>query len=282
MALPLEQELKKLSVRAGQLAEQISDGALVTDERIVQNALALVIDQLQSILLTNLQEAITTTKEFNIPQLSAPLLEAFSNPRLIGADPSGEVIILENTLNIVGNENDFKDGIEAARSILGLKSVNTITQRADFWKNFIYRPVREGAAAPEIIGRGRKRNFKRKAQEFYSETIEARQLAWGQLVPYWYVLNYGTNYEGKSKYAHPRFRATNFILNSERVGTVILLDAIIQVNDQLDNIILREFETFLEREDLQIGEVIKRFFVDGLPFEAHVTSTGQFGVRKVR
>ncbi len=281
MALPINQELNQLSVRARQAADQIERGAIVTTEAVVANALALVIGKIQRILLRNLRQAIKSTREYDTPELSSPLIGVFSNPLIIQASPAGKLTLEQAALDIAGDVSDFHDAIRKARAILGVSTRgNPLKKRAKFWKEFIYAPAREGAAAPSTIRAGRKRAFRHRAKELYEETIGVR---WGTaLVPYWYVLNHGTNAFGQGANAYPSFGATNFILHTETEAQPILNQAIEKVNEDMENLILQEFEGFIEsRRDVQIGQILREFFLDGEPFKIHITSTGQFGVSRI-
>ena len=281
MALPLAQELNQLSVRARQAADQIEQGAIITTEAIVANALALVVGKIQRILLRNLRIAIKSTREYDTSELSSPLIAVFSNPLIIQASANGRLTLEKAALEIAGDQSDFHDAIRKARAVLGVSTRgNPLKKRAKFWKEFIYAPAREGAAAPSTIRAGRKRAFKYRAKELYEETIGVR---WGgALVPYWFVLNHGTNAFGQGSNAYPSFGPTDFIGKTELEAQPMLDQAIEKVNEDLDNLILQEFEGFLEnRRDVQINQVIREFFIDGEPYKIHITPTGQFGVSRL-
>jgi len=285
MALPVEQiDLKNLSVNAKALLAQIDKGALVTDEDIVSTALGRVFNQIQGILLNNLRRAINTTKEFNTPELSGHLEIVFSNPDIIRVNSSdGRLNLFASASAVAGDWNDMEAGIIVARDTLGFKGTNTPEERSKYWKEIIYAPAREGAAAPEEVSRGKKQSFRSKAKDAYSRTIEARLDIWGELAPYWLILNYG-NAEAPFSTGgepYPNRPPTYFIEATEKAANVILRAAIQQVNQEAENVILQELEKFERKRVINLGEVIRRIFVAGQPYKIYITPRrGILGVRR--
>jgi len=279
MALP---ELQNLSANARALAAEIDRGAIVTDIDIVATALGRVFPQVQAILLKNLKSAISSTREFNTPELSQHLQFVFSNPDIIRASPDGRFDLFTSASLVAGDWVDLDDGIRAAREILGI-SKGTVETRSLLWKQVIYRPAREGGAAPPNVREGSRQSFREKAKEKYERTIETRLDLWGDLAPYWLFLNYGSSEApiGDGGTPYPNNAPTHFIENTEDEARPLLQTAIEQVNREIENIIFVELEAFDRRRVKPLGQIIKEFFVAGQPYKLYITpKRGILGVRR--
>jgi len=283
MAFPIQKDLRNLSAAAKELSAQIEKGALVTDENITAVALGRVQDQIQALLLKNLKTAITQTKEFNTPELKDHLLTVFSNPEIIRADAKGRLNLFTGAENIAGSWTDFDDGIRVVRQELNISRGGTPEERSRIWRDLIYRPAREGAAAPVSQKPGTKKDFRSRAKEQYERTIEARLIVWGNLAPFWLILNYGNTSGpiGKGGTPYPNNPPTFFLENTEDQGNAILKASIEQVNREMENIIFEELEAFGRRRVRPLGEIIREFFVAGQPYKLYITpKRGILGVRR--
>jgi len=197
-------EYGKLTYRARQQAEEF-DATIKTKEitkkfefvpvNILEMKLILIEEKKEiylNIFKENLMNAVLKTGEYNrkekfftnlyrvIAENIDILLNAVAVRGLPGAYSEME--------HLAGNMGDFIEGVEQARELLELDLVGGPAARAAFWKTHVW---------PN--------------DDLYDDTISTRMSAWGNLAPYWVLIEKG-NFGKRG--AYPIFSPTNFFSNS--------------------------------------------------------------------
>ncbi len=280
----LETDLKSMTYNAQQWAAMIEEH--VTNrpyEDVRAKALSVAMPKIMRVLLGNLKEAIAAPAgghgpgEFDIPEFRDPLLRTFNNEKIVQV-MDDQIDLEEGALLYAGTWEDWADGIEAAREALGLGGGNfTKTQRAKFWRDFIYGPARIGMdehlyANEDKYTEGGRLN----AQELYKTTIQARLMEWEGGAPYWLILEYGNH---DNNLAFPRFRGTFFLEKSRREAQLIYTRELLNIENQVENIVLREVEKFLDNPDsYEPYDILAQFYADSKKYNVYVTKTRRIGV----
>ena len=275
-----QQLLDRITTNAKRFAGELDSGLNITESDIVSKALSLpgVREAITKVILQVVKAGIEHTKELDYQELKSELLRLFSNPDIIHADSSGRLNLRQSIEGLVGDEKDLADGLAAARDMLGLKGNNPIEERARFWK-LMYTTARENASAPSSVKSGKKLSFKDDMKESYDKTIQARVESFGGLAPYWLMMERGMT----DQHAYPNYGPLLIVEAMQLNAQHILDNAIIRVNEDVENLITQELERFIERPDEhQPGTVLKEFFSDSQRYLIHVTPKGRIGVRKAR
>jgi hypothetical protein len=280
MALPLS-ELTILTANARKLAESLRTDGL-SDTMVISSALSKVHGKILELLLANLRNAISDTVEYDTPLLRGHLLSVFDNPDMIHATPEGDVDILSQAYVIAGDFSDFQEGIDAARAQLGVTGEQDIAQRAAFWENFIYGPARENRAAPKSVKKGQKAAVRAAGKGMYQETIDARVGEWDDMAPFWIWMEEGNT----GPWVYPVIHATNFVEKTEDQGQILLDQAIIEKEEEMQSVLEQELRAFASNTGAirrsNAGRILSEVLVDGQPFEIYVTPTKRIGVRRAR
>lgn len=257
-------------------------------EDMAATVLAKSIEKIKLVLMANLTAAIDKPAgghgegEFSTDVLRGPLIRAFSREGMVQI-MDDEVDLLEGAFQFAGTEQDWQDGIVAARKELQLGGGDfTKRQRADFWRDFIYGPARIGMDPNLYVEEDDDAEKKRLAAiKMYDRTIEARLEKWGGLVeeeggaPYWIILEHGN---ADSTLAFPRFRGTNFLEHSRKEGQKIFDQTKLDVENQVENIIFREVEKFLENPDsYKPYDALAIFYAEGKRYFVYVTKYKRIG-----
>lgn len=153
--------------------------------------------KLRKAMLKHLEDAIGKSKEYLFPGFAEKLRENFRSRRhyYVSNDLTTIQVI---DRQYAGTYSDFRQGQIAA---WGPKTATASrSERAAVWKWGIYKPAREGMTLYK--------DFITRFGDLpsYSEIIETRFRVWGEKVPYWYFLNYGTG-----DLAYPAFGGYNFV-----------------------------------------------------------------------
>jgi len=120
----------------------------------------------------------------NISNIIALFISEILNSLATG----GKIVAIETMKELAGDTRDFIHGVNVARINLGVDMSHSKEDRAAFWKKYVW---------PNDI--------------IYDKTIQARFGAWGELAPYWELIENGNM---GSTLAYPQFPATNFFSNA--------------------------------------------------------------------
>ena len=236
------------------------------------------------VLMGNLRDAIAAPAgghgpgEFDTSALREPLLAAFDNEEIFQVF-DGYVDLEEGAYLLAGDEQDWADGIAAARESLGLGGGKfTAAQRAKFWRDFIYGPARIGM--DENIYSDEEDDYSEDARlqgkEWYDTTIQVRLMEWEGGAPYWVILEFGNQ---ESNLAFPKFKGTHFLERSRREAQLIYDKEILDVENQEENIVLREVANFLDSpDDFEPYDILAEFYADSKKYHVYVTKRRRIGV----
>ncbi len=277
MAIDLQTDLKFISRNSAKLARFIADvrinpdaAAAIAAERVRARSL--------KILMKHLRSAIRQNNEFNYPDLRRHLISVFNTPEIIVFTRIG-VQLRRQVTRIAGNRGALMDGIEMARSSLGLGKL-TSGQALEFWRERIYRPAREGLIRPRRFkknvrgGQSGAFDYVGYGKRKYSLTIKARVQSWGALAPYWIWLDKGS--EG-----YPSGNGTNFIDRAEEEINRLYRNEIQLVGTRYADSISREVTAFLQSPDnYEPGQFLGEITAGDRTFRLEVTPTGELGIRR--
>lgn len=249
-------------------AEQIARDYINEQQRLYQTVVGAaynrVLPQMQAVLRANLDRAIATATEYAYPPLRQPLENAVGQEGFIRVYGNITYVDIEfDTARYLGTENDFWDGIVAARDALGVSGKGTLAQRAAFWRNKVYTPFIEGGDEDEDA-------------DLYVNTIAARLNQWGGLAPYWLFLEYG-NQDGEG--AFPRNSATYWLTNSREDLRRIMQESVQSVEREMGSEINTELLNFLaDPSSGQPRDIFDIFFVEGQRYHLYITPTRRLGL----
>ncbi len=279
-----EKTLGKVTWNAGQWRDMIQQYVV---DRPYEDMRGLVvaksIRKIMDVLMANLREAIAAPAgdsgagEFDTHLLREPLLRTFNNEEIVQI-MDDQVNLEEGAYLLAGDEQDWADGIEAARENLGLGGGKyTRRERANFWRDFIYGPARIGMDPNIYVEEDDDAERKRiEAIEMYDETMRARLMEWEGGAPYWIVLEYGNH---NSTLAFPRFRGTHFLEKSRRAGQLLYEQTLYDVENQTENIVKREVDRFLDNPDsYEPFDMLATFYAEGKKYRVYVTKMMRIGV----
>ncbi len=288
MLVDLEQNIQFINRNAAKLSRLVGEFAGST-EMFITMAVDNMEGRDQQILLDNLEAAIVQSGEYDYPEFRERLFAVFSNPAIISYSTKG-VSISRNAKKIAGSSGDLRQGIDAARSELGLGKL-TREQAALFWKERIYRPAREGLVRPRYfkknVGyykgakRGEKIPFDYASYGImkYRATIETRLVAWEDKAPFWIWLNYGNLGDGSE---YPSVSPTGFVERSKAEINLILEDEILSLTQEFTEALSTEIESFLRNpKAYQPGQELSRFDIGNVRFRLGVTATRELSVRRI-
>jgi hypothetical protein len=216
------------------------------------------------ILLEELGAAIQASEEYNIEPLKGHILQVFSQDGMITA-PDGVVHI---NAELAGTNQDFDQGIEHAKEKFDFGNTMDAQAAAEFWKNFIYGPVREGKT---ILSRNEKTSVRKLAQmqHYYYRTIEGRLEGWADKAPYWYWIDNG-NYHSKG--AYPRHPKTDFVKKAKRRCQALFDMVFEEVIFEEENLIEDALERFLDNPEVyNPGDILDTFYEQGKDHYIYIT-----------
>lgn len=279
-------DLRFMSRNAAKLSRKLGE-FIGTADRFLGIAVERLDGQDQSILLEELNSAITQSVEYDWPEYRAQLMSVFLNPEMIQYSESG-VDIFHPAMLLAGTPGDLLQGISAARAALGVGKL-TRQQAALFWRERIYRPAREGLKRPQFFKKnvgfykGAKKgeripfDYASYGIMKYRATVATRLDAWGDKAPFWLWLNYGNTGEG----AYPPVRPTLFVERAEsRINSLLEIE-MIKLADEFSDAINTEVEMFLQNpQNYQPGTELSRFEAMGREYSLGVTPGGELSVRR--
>lgn len=260
------QVLEVMSYRAKEWAAYLQENQLQN----LETARAIAFKRVQEvgidILIRNLEKAIKDTKEYDIPELSAPLIDNFKNPEILAA-PEGIIEIHADEFG--GTWADFYDGVKAARKVLKVDEGKDIARRAAFWKVFVYQPAREGTIPPAKRKETAIRKQHRAINTYYPRVVNVRLGFWFGKTPYWHWLENG-NYH--KRYRYPQFAATHFVDNTRRQLQKVYDRELEQVDREMETALDRGLEQFLiDPENFEPNQVLGEFYNEGRRYKVYIT-----------
>lgn len=257
-------ELSSIRQKASAIRNELVKEQIELASSTIALAFGRIQDRALEIIRSNLDQAIKDTKEYNISELSAPLFGLFADKDVLAVTEDGEIYHLAE--EVVGDYNDFLDGIELARATLGVGGGGA--SAAAFWRKKIYEPYRMNV---ETSAKGYE--F---AANAYERTIEARKAGWSGKAPYWLILEYG-NY-GDS-FAFPQFAGTYFLDKSIRAIQKLFNLELQHVNQEIENTLNTEMLSFLNNPDqYQPGTIFEETIIEGKRYFIYVTKTRKLGI----
>lgn len=241
----------------------------------VANAFGRIRKRVIQLLISNLTRAIEQTAEYNIEPLKSTLIGVFQDENIIKVSEDGDIYSL--AYDIAGDENDFFDGIEYAREVLGLGKLDK-ESAAKFWKIFIYQPYREGTRKGSSNKSKKLRGMTSSeyAAWAYTRTIEARIDGWHGKAPFWIILENGN---GGSSLAYPNFQGTYFLQKTLTEAQALLSNELSVIDREIETIVNSEVSEFLNNpETFTPGTRFGTFIVEGKKYYIYVTKTRRLGV----
>ena len=263
----------------------------------------------KDILWREAQTAITSTKEYDIPEFREPLRTAIYMDGCINIRTydDGRTISVEIDLNkTAGSIENYAQAIRAVRNLMtgDERGWREDKGRASwFWKNFIYRQAREGLKIKKGKLKGQRRRAslsQREGTQMYKETISNRLAAMGTLAPFWELIDKGNINnaaldEGGTPY--PSNSATNFVsraqieirssfegsyrqkvtelvsqLETQEYGASGLLDQIVDVI----TMVRERGETWTP------GEILRGLEIGNREYQLYITGTSRLGMMLTR
>lgn len=234
------------------------------------------------IFLSNLEEAMTQVeykRHSEFGHLLALKIEYNIDLILNALVVDGEYGAFRKMEEVSGDLSDFYEGVEQAREVLidegKMTGKGNQGQRARFWKNVVWP-----------------------TDDLYNDTIDIRMKAWGDLAPYWMLIEYG-NFGNSG--AYPQFTQTNFFHNSVIEAKVVIEELTFakkqyyeavegseelrieeEYNQKELNLIYSAQENFLKNPDLfSPGEILGTFknLETQKEYEIYITSRKKIGTR---
>jgi len=212
-----------------------------------------------NILLEEIETAITTSNEYNrLGAYYADIRQAIEkskhSPMLFSVNEDN-LELQFNLENVLGTQEDFREGVDAARAQLAKTTGSTLTrkEKAQYWQYSIW---------PDDTK--------------YDFTINLRMRAWGSLAPYWHWLDVGN--EGKMN-AFPQSPATNFRRKAQDRCTELMISAYNKLQNIAGNAVERALMKFLDDpEGYQPFDVLDQFTMGSENYYIYLTKTGRIGV----
>lgn len=197
----------RLTFNLNQIVQSLQKGIDSVFEKAFVDIYDREEETLQKLLLKFIEEALTATPEYNIPEFSTSLKEVALEPGIIVARPNKEinyVIISIPFGEYAGDIEDYGNAVRLARQAGNFGIYGDPKKASEFWKEFVYQPAREGRAGNT---------------EFYFSTLELRRQYYQSIAPYWQIINYGGDISLKSDRggeAYPSVpKPTNFLEKAE-------------------------------------------------------------------
>jgi hypothetical protein len=270
--MTLGDSIRGIGTGAHKLAQKLG-GFQGSQEEFSAAAVGLIYEQARGTLLYNLERAIESTGEYDIPELAGPLWKAFSNDKIILFSISENVRIDAETY--AGSWADLNAGIEFARESLGT-GVLSPAKALEFWKSRIYGPAREGTGG-DLFRKKEGFDYGSYGIMKYRETIGLRLQSWGTLAPYWLFLEHGNAGAG----AYPSFAPTHFVEISRKEIIELYKDALIQTAREMSNALSEELEDFLRNPEGYIpGYLFDVILHRGRRYRIYVTGAGGLGIER--
>ena len=272
-------DLKFMQRNASKLARMLGD-VEINSELIAAIAAERLRETALEIVMRHLRNAIKQSPEFSYQVLSRHLLTVFNTPEMIRFTREGIQLRRQATL-VAGNEGALMDGIEMARSELGVGLLSP-EKALEFWRERIYRPAREGLTRPRrfkknvgVGGQTTAFDYVGYAKKKYSLTIRKRVQSWGALAPYWIWLDKGSS-------GYPPGNGTGFIDSATHQINELFLAEIEKVGTEYAEAITNEVKAFLQSpEGYEPGQFLGTVTVGEKNFRLSVTPTGELGIRRV-
>lgn len=266
---------ERLTTNAQEWAKYFDSVPREYDDRDISAlALSRVIDQIMDILLQSLSDAIESAgiedNEFARPLLKDKLLQVFNNYDIIQV-AGGRVFFDAET--IAGDQNDFMDGLNAARAALPQgEQLRTPAQKAQFWRVAVYPSYSsESGISQDTMG-----DYEAEEEDLWSQTIALRQSAWGDKAPYWFILEYGN---AESKFAYPHTEPTRFLYKATYKANSLFEKVVSEIEVQSSNILENAALDYMRYPDTYSEyDVLSDFYASGERYYIYVTSTRKVGV----
>lgn len=283
-------ELKGLSANARKLKDSLLELAKIDLQKTVSHKVFTEKrPQMVEILLEELGNAIYNFPEYNTSLFSDRLMSVFDNPEIIILTP--DLHIRVDAEGVAGTYTDFYDGVVGARISLGLNKTGRFSpeQRANYWRDFIYIPARGGMStrsdrrtytkAPSHVRSGQKKAAKRKFGYLYTETMNTRLAEWGDLAPYWTLLEYGNVSSGG---AYPTAAGTGFRAKAEEHINAFYRYQIRIAMEELERELIDYVDSLFDTAVLggmpiQAGDILHTFMIGGREYKSYITPTGFVG-----
>ncbi len=266
--------------RAEEIAREYVYEQQRLSETLLGAALSRAIPGINRILLQNIETAVGLAPEYKYAPLRQAIEEAVIQDGFVTVWGTHNKWFLEfDTDNFLGTEQDFEDGIRAARALLGVSGKTTPAQKAAFWRNKIYLPFLNAVLAEDTGTEASAEAVK--GAKRYTNTIETRLNQWDGLAPYWTLLEYG-NQDGEG--AFPKNSPTFFLRNSQAKAEIEFENKLEQVSRELADELDLQLVNFLDNPySVQPSHIFDIFYIEGVKYHIYVTPTRRLGLtRRIR
>lgn len=232
-----------------------------------------------SILAKEAIKAAQATGEYDQPIFYGPLEKAALMPEsvimsVIGEDKLSVVIDLDST---AGELVEFAQAVAKAKE--QVSSGEASTARASvFWREFVYKPTREGGGAG-------------KDTSLYYETWDARRANFSSLAPYWKLIDKGNVGKLGDGVPYPLVSPTNFVSKARakirRMALNRYRKEVVRVSAQLDedsygagnalDSILDILDESAAGAGWQPGTILRKLELGQRKYKIYITRTGKIG-----
>jgi len=256
----------------------------------------------KAVLKSNVESALSTSKEYNTPEFKAGIMEAINDDRvIIFKYESGRVYTIVQMNLVAGRLSDYAAAVEKARATLERGGAKDMGMASRFWKNIIYRQAREGLKVKQRRTKGQKGRTPSRVKEgknLYRMTIKERLSNCIGLAPWWELLdkgNTGTDFPDRGGTPYPSSPPTRFVEKTEaKLDRYIqkkyariydeLLKEISKENygyENLYNDITSVVRAFNSRGagNYTPGKIFKYIEMKSREYILYLTETGQLGFR---
>ena len=250
-----------------------------------------------SILIENMTKAAEASKEFSDPIFLSRLEQACSAKEIIAIswEPGGSPLVTIRMEDFAGTVDDYESAVNITRQIIGAEGGNAGIA-SYVWREYLYKPAREGKMIAKVGGNRRKKNDKgdialpvnqdRTAElvQKYWFTIQTRLGNMSSLAPYWYILNYGSSSMGGwGGTPYPEISPSYFVETTQQELTL----RVSEVFQNRLNFYIEEFDSEISRwvDELDAWEPGHVFGVikDAKGwYQAYKTKTGKLGFRRAK
>lgn len=239
-------------------------------EAIFNDAQQRVTERIRELLLTNLENAISVTSEFQYPELHTRLLEVFSRPEMVGFKGDGIIIYAPS---VAGDRYDWERVLRAAKAEYS-GSALTPEKALEFWTERVYKPAREGSSEPSAYARADNFDYGAYGKKAYKEAIDAR-LKHTKNAPFWMWLESGID---ASHY--PSYGGTGFVAKTIAEGNEIYREMLLTVSEEILSSVSGEISEFFKNPDTyEPGQILDRIEgLSGKEFVLKVLGTRRLGV----
>jgi len=227
--------LRKISSK---LVEIDVDGIFKEAEKPIEKAV-------RNILLTNLENAIAQTPEFQDEALSERLRVVFSKEDMVKVE--GEKI----RIYAPSKAGDYYDLARIMASAKNEYSDSKLSPEdaLNFWKERIYKPARENTVPTKTddpkrnFYRGNKFDYRGYGREAYRQAIDTRLSRTTQM-PFWNWLE-----DGLDASYYPSWGATNFVRNTKDQGNALYREEVLKLTREVTSVINDDMAKFLENPE---------------------------------